>query len=183
MLAREALLLGDARPRDRDRGRERHGVPLRPGHARRLRSLEHRPALRRVACRAGAARLRRGRCARRARGQGSRLRRRDDRDGRLQAGVVQGSRRERAHAPPEVRRHEQGRSARALPLAAPSGHVHGGVALHRPPRLRPRLLRRRRKRPCPRDSPSARGHARDRSGRDGDGDRAAGSRSTSCPTA
>src|SRR6185312_6522436 len=43
-------------------------------------------------------------CARRARVEGCRLRRGDDHDERLQAGVVQGSRRQRAHAPSEVRR-------------------------------------------------------------------------------
>ena len=62
----------------------------------------------------------RRRCrARRARGERRRVRRRDDRDGRLPSGLVQGPRRERAHAPPEVRRMTRRRSLeryRALPL-------------------------------------------------------------------
>ena len=63
---------------------------------------------------------------------------------RLSHGLLQGSGRQRADAAPPVR--TEGRVNRAdaleiyrsLPLA---GHVHGGVALHRPARLRPRLLR------------------------------------------
>ena len=55
----------------------------------------------------------------------------------------------RRYAPRE--RREPRRRTRALPLAAPSGHVHGGVALHRPPRLRPGRFAP--KRPCPGSDP------------------------------
>ena len=102
------------------------------------------PAVRTEPRRAGAARPRRRRRARRARGQGRRVRRRDDRHRRLPHGVLQGSGRERADAPPPLRtegRREPRRRARALPVAAAPGHVHGGVALHRPARLRPGLVR------------------------------------------
>ena len=70
--ASEAVLLGGARARDRDRGRERHGVPLRSGDARHLRSVEHRAAVRTESCRPRASRGGRRRCAGRARGQGRR---------------------------------------------------------------------------------------------------------------
>ncbi len=72
----EAVLLGGPGTRDRDRGRERHGVSLRPGHARRLRSVEHRPAFRAVPRRACAASRRR-----RRRPGGARGERRDQFDG------------------------------------------------------------------------------------------------------
>ncbi len=66
-------------------------------------------------------------------------------------------------------------------VAAPSGHVHGGVALHRPARLRPRLLRP--KRPCPGSDPGRvrKGHARDRRGRDGHGRGRHGRDRQACP--
>ena len=62
---------------------------------------------------------RRRRRARRARGEGRRVRRRHDRHRRLQAGLVQGSRRQRADAAPAVRRMTRAdllERYRALPL-------------------------------------------------------------------
>ena len=64
--AGEAVLRRDARARGRDRGRRGHGAPLRPGDARRLRPVEHRPAVRALAGGPRAARPRRRRRARRS---------------------------------------------------------------------------------------------------------------------
>ena len=66
--AGEAVLHRGARARGRDRGRERHGVHVRPGDARHLRPVEHRAAVRALARGARAARPGRRRGARRARG-------------------------------------------------------------------------------------------------------------------
>ena len=79
-------------------------LALRSGHARRFRSVEYRAAF---CALAGGIALRVADVdAARAelRVEGRRVRRRHDRHGRVQAGVVQGSRRERPDASPEVRR-------------------------------------------------------------------------------